>query len=177
MKLSEKTLNKNYIYKGKILSLRRDDAILPDGKTAVREVVEHSGGSAIYCEMDGKVLLVKQFRYPYGEVIYEIPAGKLNLGEDPEETAIRELEEEGGVLAEKVVKLFDVYPSPGYTDEIIRIYRAENVRKTEIHLDEDEFLDSEWVDKERLKQMIQSGEIKDGKTLIALLYVFNGEMK
>jgi ADP-ribose pyrophosphatase len=127
--------------------------------------------------MDGKVLLVKQFRYPYGEVIYEIPAGKLNKGEDPADTAIRELEEEGGVLAEKVVKLFDVYPSPGYTDEIIRIYRAENVRKTEIHLDEDEFLDSEWVDKERVKQMIQDGEIKDAKTLIALLYVFNGEMK
>lgn len=170
MQFSEKTKSKQYIYKGKILSLRRDEVVLPDGKSAVREMVEHSGGSCVLCEKNGKILLVKQFRYPYNEVTLELPAGKLNEGETPEQTAIRELEEEGGIIAEKVVKLFDVYPTPAYTNEVIRIYKAENVKEGKVHLDDDEFLSSVWVDKEQLKRMIESGEIKDSKTLIALLY-------
>ena len=171
MDFNEKTVKENCLYKGKILNLKRDEVELPDGKLAVREMVEHSGGSAILCEKDGKILLVKQFRYPYKEVIYEIPAGKLNLGEDPAETAIRELEEEGGIKAERVVKMFDVYPTPAYTNEVIRIYRAEGLTETKINLDEDEFLSSVWVDKGEIKMMIERGEIKDAKTLIALLAV------
>ena len=171
MDFNEKTIKENYLYSGKILNLKKDEVELPDGKTAVREMVEHSGGSAILCEKDGKILLVKQFRYPYKEVIYEIPAGKLNPGEDPSETAIRELEEEGGVKAERVVKMFDVYPTPAYTNEIIRIYKAEGIKETKIHLDEDEFLTSVWVDKNQIKKMIDCGEIKDAKTLIALIAV------
>ena len=120
MNFKEKTLNKNYIFRGKILNLRKDDVLLPNGKSAIREVIEHLGGSAVYCARDGKVLLVKQYRYPYGEELWEIPAGKLNQGESPEITAIRELEEEGGIKAERVVKMFDVYPTPGYSNEIIR---------------------------------------------------------
>ncbi|MBR2449177.1 MAG: NUDIX hydrolase [Clostridia bacterium] len=170
MDFREKTVNKTYLYKGKILNVRKDDIKLPDGKPAVRELVEHSGGSAILCEKDGKILLVKQFRYPYGEVIYEIPAGKLNEGEDPAQTAIRELEEEGGIIADKVEKLFDVYPTPAYTTEIIRIYRAVGIREAKAHLDEDEFLTAVWIEKEKLKDMIAHGEIKDAKTIIALLY-------
>lgn len=171
MEFNEKTLKENCLYKGKILNLKKDDIELPDGKLAVREYVEHSGGSAILCEKDGKILLVKQFRYPYKEVIYEIPAGKLNAGEDPAETAIRELEEEGGIRAERVVKMFDVYPTPAYTNEIIRIYRAEGLSETQVKLDEDEFLSAVWVDKNEIKKMIERGEIKDAKTLIALLAV------
>ncbi len=169
MEFEEKTLKENYLYKGKILNVRKDEITLPDGASAIREVVEHSGGSAIYCERDNKVLLVKQFRYPYKEILYEIPAGKLNAGEDPELTALRELEEEGGVKAERVEKLFDVYPSPGYTDEVIRIYRAVGITDGVQHLDKDEFLTGEWFDKPTLKKMINDGVIKDGKTLIALL--------
>ena len=97
MKFNETTKNKSYLYKGKILNVRKDEVILPDGKDAIREMIEHSGGSAVVCENDGKILLVRQFRYPYKEEILEIPAGKLNAGESPEETAIRELEEEGGL--------------------------------------------------------------------------------
>ena len=159
------------IYKGKILNLCCDDVTLPNGKTACREIVNHAGGSCILCEKDDKILLVKQFRYPYKEVIYEIPAGKLNAGEDPAETAIRELEEEGGIRAECVVKMFDVYPTPAYTNEIIRIYRAEGLSETQVKLDEDEFLSAVWVDKNEIKKMIERGEIKDAKTLIALLAV------
>ena len=173
MKFNETTKNKSYLYKGKILNVRKDEVILPDGKDAIREMIEHSGGSAVVCENDGKILLVRQFRYPYKEEILEIPAGKLNAGESPEETAIRELEEEGGIKALRVEKLFDVYPTPAYTNEIIRIYRAEGITKTKARLDEDEFLSAEWIDKKDLKKMIRNGEIKDAKTLIALLYVLN----
>ncbi len=169
MNFEEKTLKKEYLYKGKILNLRKDEILLPDGNGAIREIVEHSGGSAIYCEKDGKILLVKQFRYPYKKVIWEIPAGKINAGEDPLETAKRELVEEGGVKANKLTKLFEIYPSPGYTEEIIHLYRAEELEKAEIHLDEDEFLSGEWIDKNTVLKMIENGEIKDGKTLIAVL--------
>ena len=171
MAFEEKTLKTEYLYNGKIINLKKEEVMLPNGKTAFRELVEHSGGSAILCEKDGKILLVRQFRAPYKKEILEIPAGKVNPGEDPEETAIRELEEEGGVKAEKVEKMFDVYPSPGYTEEIIRIYRAINVSDSKMNLDDDEFLDGNWYDKETLKTMIKNGEIKDGKTLIALLAV------
>ncbi len=171
MKFEEKTLNKNYIYKGKILNLRRDDVVLPDGNTAIREIVEHSGGACVLVENEGKFLFVKQFRYAYGKEIYEIPAGKINLGEDTSVTAIRELEEECGYRAESVELMFKCYPSPGYTNEIIYIYKAKNITKTTTHLDEDEFLSCEWIDRETVKRMIASGELCDGKTLIALLSV------
>lgn len=169
MKFTEKTINKNYIFKGKILSLRKDDVALLDGTTSIREIVEHSGGSCIYCEKDDCVYLVKQFRYAYGEEIWELPAGKLEKGEDPMVTAIRELEEEAGLKANSVSLMFEVYPTPGYTNEIIRVYKAEGITETQRHLDQGEFLEGEWIPKEQLKQMIKSGEIKDGKTLIALL--------
>lgn len=169
MDLTEKTVNKKYIYNGKILNLRVDDILLPDGKPAKREIIEHSGGSAVYCEKDGKVLFVRQFRYPYKKVIYEIPAGKLNVGENPEAAAIRELEEECGVKAEKVTELFKIYPSPGYTEEIIYIYKAEGLTDTAVNLDEGEYLTSCWIEKEEAFLMVEKGEIQDAKTVIALL--------
>ncbi len=169
MKFEEKTLNSEYIYKGKILNLRHDKVELPSGKTSYREIVEHSGGSAVYCEIDGRVLLVKQFRSPYKKEILELPAGKLNAGETPDQTAIRELEEEGGIKAERVELIYKIYPSTGYTDEVIYIYRAVNPVKTQAHLDDGEFLDAVWVDKKQLKEAVLRGEICDAKTLVALL--------
>ena len=169
MEFNEKTVKKEHIYKGKILAVRKDEVLLPNGKPAIREVVEHSGGSAIYCEKDGKILLVKQFRYPYKEELYEIPAGKLNQGETPEQTAIRELEEEGGIKAEKVERLFDIYPTPAYTNEIIRIFKATDFKDSNIKLDEDEFLSGEWIDKQKAVEMVNNGEIKDAKSIVAIL--------
>lgn len=169
MEFKEKTIASKCIYKGKILNLKCDDVVLPDGAKAKREVVEHSGGSAIYCEINNKIYLVKQFRYPYKEELWEIPAGKLNLGETPEQTAIRELEEEAGLKAESVEKMFEIYPTPAYTNEIIRIYKAKNVIQTSKHLDEDEFLMGKWFDIEEVKTMINDGHIKDAKTIIAVL--------
>lgn len=171
MKFEETTVSKEYVFKGKILNLRRDKITLPDGKPAEREVVEHSGGSAVLCERDDKIFLVKQFRYPYKQVLLELPAGKLNAGENPELTAIRELLEEGGIIAERVELMFTVYPTPGYTDEKIYIYKAHGLKDGVAKPDDGEFVSGAWYDKKELKTMINDGTIKDGKTLIALLSV------
>ena len=171
MEFKEKTVNKNYIYRGKILNLRKDDIILPDGNGAVREIVEHVGGSTVYCELDGKILFVKQYRYAFGKEILELPAGKRDGDEPLEQTAIRELEEEGGLKAERVEKICEIYPSTGYTNEVIGVFKAVGVKKTAMKLDKDEFLTGVWIDKEQVKKMIENGEINDAKTLIALLYV------
>ena len=169
MDFEEKTLEENVLYSGKILDLKKDKVLLPNGKESFREIVTHGGGSAILCEKDDKILLVRQFRYAYKEEIWEIPAGKINSGEDPKDTAFRELEEECGIKADEMELLFSVYPSPGYTSEIIRIYRAKGLTESKVKLDEDEFLVARWVEKSRLSEMIKSGEIKDAKTLVALL--------
>ena len=123
MNLTEKTINSQTKYDGKIIKLNVDEVELPDGTKSYREYVRHSGGAAVLFVKDGKVLLVRQFRYAYGKSIYEIPAGKIDSGEDPLCAAARELEEETGYRP-KLVHMIDLYPSPGYTDEVIHIYKA-----------------------------------------------------
>lgn len=172
----EKTLDKKYIYQGKILTLRCDDVFLPDGSTAKREIVEHSGGACVLYVENGAVLLVRQYRYAYGESLYELPAGKLEKGEDPMIAAARELEEETGIKAARLELLFVNYPTPGYTNEKIYIYRAYGGENVEPHLDRGEFLDVEYVPLKKAKEMLKNGEIKDGKTMIALLNYFLSEM-
>lgn len=169
MKYAEKTVSKNYIYRGKILSLRCDDAMLPDGKPCKREIVEHAGGAAVLAETEEGIALVRQFRYAYGEELYEIPAGKLNAGEDPMLAAARELSEETGLQAEKLELLTVLYPSPGYTNEKIYIYRASGLRKGKEHLDEGEFLDVLYLPRKEVLAMIHGGSIKDSKTIAAVL--------
>ncbi len=164
----EKTVSKNYIYRGKIITVRRDDALLPNGEACFRELVEHSGGASVFYIEDGKVLLVRQFRYACGESIYEIPAGKLEVGEDPILAAARELEEEAGVKAGRMELMFVLYPTPGYTNEKIYIYRAFDGKRVNAHLDEGEFLDVEYIPLEQVEKMIRNGEIKDAKTIVAL---------
>ena len=168
MNFEEKKLHSETKYKGKILTLTVDDVELPDGNKSVRECVRHSGGAAVLLVKDGEVLLVRQFRYLYGKTIYEIPAGKLNAGENPLTAAARELEEETGYRA-KLVKLLDLYPSPGYTDEIIHIYFATEYEFVGQKLDEGEFLNCEFIPLERVLSMIDGGEITDAKTVTAIL--------
>ena len=171
----EKTVKANYIFRGKILTLRCDDAALPDGKPCTREFIEHGGGACVLYVKDGKVLLVRQYRYPYAESIYEIPAGKLDKGEEPIKTAVRELEEEGGLVADELKLLYVMYPSPGYTNEKIYIYQALSAHETKACLDEGEYLDAEYIPVEKVKEMLLSGEIKDAKTIIALQAYFLNE--
>lgn len=167
MKLFEEKVEGNRIFSGKILKLDVDGVRLPDGRLSKREVVRHSGGAAVLLIKDDCVLLVKQFRYAYGKAIYEIPAGKLNEGENALVSAARELEEETGYRAE-IEHMLDIYPSPGYTDEIIRIYLAKNFTFVGQKLDEGEFLECEWVPLGKVVEMIESGEICDAKTVAAV---------
>ena len=168
--MKETTLSSEKIFDGRIISLRKDEIVTEKGIKQSREVVSHGGGAAVLVVKDGKILLERQFRYPYGEILWEIPAGKRDKGEDFAQTAKRELEEETGYVAEKLVKLFEIYPTPAYTNEIIGIFKAEGLKKGVLHFDEDEDIISEWIPEEKVFEMVENGEIKDGKTLIALLW-------
>ena len=168
MKLTEKRISSQLKYDGRILQLHLDEVELPDGGKAMREYVTHSGGAAVLFVKDGQVALVKQYRYAYGKEIYEIPAGKLNAGEDPKAAALRELEEETGYRAKDAEKLLQIYPTPGYTNEIIHIYVATNAEYVGENPDEDEFLQCEFMPFERVLQLIESGEICDAKTVSAI---------
>lgn len=168
----EKTVKKKYVYKGKILNLRVDDALLENGAPCQREIVEHSGGACVLYVENDNVLFVKQYRYAYGESIYEIPAGKLIAGENPKIAAARELEEETGIKASSLELLYELYPTPGYTNERIYVYRAFKGEQGRAHLDEGEFLDVEWLPIAQVKEMLKKGEIKDAKTVVALQAYF-----
>ena len=172
MEFTERTVEKKYIYQGKILNLRCDDAELIDGTPCKREIVEHSGGACVLYEERGKFLFVKQYRYAYGETVLEIPAGKLEKGEDPKKAAARELEEEAGIKTDKLEWIFTLYPSPGYTNEKIYIYLAKGGERVPAHLDEGEFLETVWIEKTKIKEMLLNGELFDGKTIVALQRYF-----
>lgn len=169
MNLTEKTVKQNVVFEGKIIRVRCDDAELPDGKPCKREVVDHAGGASVLYVREGKVLLVRQFRYPYMEETLEIPAGKLNPGEDPAQTAARELAEETGWQPASVEHMFTIYPTPGYSAEKIYIYRAHGVREGQVHPDEDEFVTAAFYPIDEVLSMIEKGEIKDAKTIIAVM--------
>lgn len=182
MNLIEKQISAEYKYKGKIVSLRIDDALLPNGQTAKREIIEHNGGVCVAAlDSDYNLLMVKQFRYPYGEVIYEIPAGKRNSpDEDPLLCGQRELKEETGATAEKYTFLGELYPTPGYCGEFIWIYAATGLSFGDAEPDEDEFLTLEKVPFKKALEMVLSNEIKDAKTQVAILklnlLIKNGEI-
>lgn len=166
----EKTLKENVLFEGIVIKLHVDDIICPNGNKAVREFVSHNGGAAIVAIENDEIFLVKQYRYAYKEEIYEIPAGKLEKGEDPINAAYREIEEEIGYKAKKLILLGKIYPTPGYTNEIINIYLAEGLIKSHQHLDPDEFLNVIKIPLSKFKKMILDGEIKDAKTVAAYLY-------
>ncbi|MFI3164975.1 MAG: NUDIX hydrolase [Bacillota bacterium] len=170
MTLTETTKKENLLFDGKILKLFRDDITLPNGEDAIREYVAHSGGVTILpIDDEGNVYFVRQYRYAYREEILELPAGKKERGEDPRECGIRELSEEIGAEAEIFEPLAIMYPSPGYTNEVIAIYLAKGLTFSETHPDEDEFLNIEKYPLEKALEMVMSGEIKDGKSIIGLL--------
>jgi ADP-ribose pyrophosphatase len=170
MEYSEKQVSSEQIFKGKIITVRLDQAELVNGKIAAREVVHHNGGVAVLAldEADN-VLFVRQFRYPYGEVLLELPAGKLELGEDPAACGLRELEEETGYAAGHCESLGVAYPTPGYCDEVLHLYFAKNLTKTAQNLDEDEFLSVEKIPLETAISLCLDGTIRDAKTLVAVL--------
>lgn len=172
MDFNEITLREERIYDGKIIKVRRDEVELPNRKKTVREVIEHSGGATVLAANDGKIAFVRQFRYPYKRVLLELPAGKLTPGEDPEHCAKRELTEETGLISDSLISLGKLYPSPGYTNEIIYLYMALDTAQGEQNPDEDEFVSVEWLDEATVKAMLRNGEIEDAKTIAALSHYF-----
>lgn len=168
MNLKEKGKSSKTLYDGKILKLCVDEVELPDGTQAIREIVRHCGGAAVLFVKDNKVALVRQYRYAYGKETYEIPAGKVEKGEDPCIAALRELEEETGYRAQKLSHLVDIYPSPGYTDEIVHIYICGSADFVGEKPDSGEFLDCAYLPLDEVVKMIESGEICDAKTVVAV---------
>lgn len=172
MELFEKTVEKNYVYEGKIINVRRDKAELHNGNPCTREVVEHNGGVCVAALTGEKELIfVRQFRYPYMEVVLELPAGKLEKGEDPFEAGKRELEEETGTVAGKYYDLGKFYPTPGYCGEIIHLYAASDLTATQMNPDEDEFLEVEKIHIDKAVDMVVNNEIRDGKTIALIMKV------
>ena len=166
----EKTVKKNYIYQGKILTVRRDDAQLPDGKPCIREIIEHSGGVAVAAVTDdNKMILVRQYRKAAEQDILEIPAGRRENNEDPMIAAMRELREETGYTAQKFSHLTSFYATIGYCTEVIHVYLATGLTPGETDFDEHEAIEMECYPIDELKQMIFDGEIVDGKTITAIL--------
>ena len=171
MKLYEKTLSVKPIYDGRIIHAHVDDVELENGTVTKREVVDHPGGVSV-AVLTGKneLIFVRQFRYPYKKALLELPAGKLEPGEDPFEAVKREQLEETGTRGDNYISLGEVYPTPGYCGEIIRLWACRAAEgQQELSLDEDEFLDTERIPLDRAVEMVCNNEIPDAKTQIGIL--------
>lgn len=173
VKFEEKTLSSTHIYTGKVFDVIKDDVELSTGQKTIREVVKHPGGVVVVAQKDeNTILLVQQFRYPIKKAIFELPAGKLKKGEDPDAAIKRELEEETGFVANQWKSLGFIYPTPGFCDERLYLYHATDLVKTKQNLDEGEILEYFEYNKEEVFEMIKSGEINDSKTICALMRAF-----
>ncbi len=170
MRLEEEKLRTISCYHGVVVNTRLDQARLPDGSLTLREVVEHPGGVAVLpLEKDGTVWCVRQFRYPFAETLLEVPAGKLEPGEDPETAARRELSEETGLEAGELRYLGRHYCSPGYNSEILHIFLARDLKHGRAHPDRGEFLSVEKHTLSELTALALEGRLPDTKTAIAVL--------
>jgi len=168
--LEEVKISGESVFDGALLHVRKDEVTLPDGKTAVREYFTHPGAVAVVpMTEDGCVILERQFRYPVGRIVTEIPAGKLDSpDEDRLAAAKRELKEETGYEAESWAKIGDYTPAAAYSDEVISLYLARDLIKTGRDLDEDEFINLIQVPLTEVVKQIMEGEITDGKTMAAI---------
>jgi len=168
--LTEETKESLEIFNGELLHVFQDTAILPDGNTSTREWIKHPGACAVVPVFEnGDIMMIQQFRYPLKEVCWEIPAGKIDPGEDIAITAERELLEEAGLRTNDLIYIGKFYPCVGYSNEVIHIYAARKLEITEMNTDHDEFLIRERVPFTKAMEMIDKGEIPDGKTQICLL--------
>jgi ADP-ribose pyrophosphatase len=165
----EKTISTQPIFEGKVIRVQVDDVELPNGKMAKRELVKHSGAVAILAiTPEQKIVLVRQFRKPLEKTILEIPAGKLERGERPERCAERELEEETGYRAEQLKLVTSFYTSPGFADELIYLYQAQELQKGQMQPDQDEFVELVELSLEECLVEIEKGAICDAKTIMAI---------
>jgi ADP-ribose pyrophosphatase len=165
-----RVLSRQRRYEGRVLALDVDEVEEPGGVRAVREVVRHRGSVAILAVRDdGRIVLVRQYRYPVDESVWELPAGRLDPGEAPEQAAARELEEEVGLRAKQIERISYFYTTPGFCDERMHVFRATGLREVPARPEEDERIEPRSVTLEEAWGMIRSSEIREGKTLVALL--------
>ncbi len=168
--LTERLVSSEQIYDGRIVHLYIDTVQLPNGKVARREVVRHSGAVAIVpIDKNGNVILVRQYRHAAGRILLEVPAGTLHKDEDPDVCAVRELQEETGFKPGHLQKIGAMYTAPGYTSELIHLYLATDLSDSRLVMDEDEFIEVLHLPMQEVMNRIASGEIRDGKTLSAVL--------
>ena len=170
MIVQEKTISSDRIYTGKVISLKVDTVEVDNKGYKKREIVEHPGAVAIVAiTEDNKVVLVKQFRKPIEQVIWELPAGKLEIGESPKECAIRELKEETGYSAKNLKLLHKFFTSAGFSNQKIYIFLATGLTKGEPDFDDDEFIEKYEIDINEAQNMVIKNEIEDAKTSIGIL--------
>lgn len=170
MELTEKTLSSKSVFDGRILHITLDEIELPNGKKSKREVVNHPGGVTVAAlDEENNLLFVRQFRYPYKEVVLELPAGKLEKGSTPLENGKRELMEETGAEGYSYISLGQLYPSPGYTSEIIHLYACKVKSQGSSNPDDGEFLNVEKIPLDKAVEMVLNNQIPDAKTQIAVL--------
>lgn len=166
----EDKISSELIYEGKVVKLVKDKVLCSNGVTSFREVIHHNGGAAILFINDkDEVMLIRQFRYAYNEVLYEIPAGKLEKNEDPYDAAKREFEEETGSITDNLEYLTTIYPTCGYTNEKIYLYLALDYKQGNVSFDEDEYVETIFIPLSKVLDMIKNNEINDAKTICAIM--------
>ena len=175
MDKKEITIHSEQIYKGHVVSLKKDTVLCPNGEQSLREIITHRGGVGILIKVNDKFIIEKQFRYALGKEIYELPAGKLEEGEEPLEAAKRECLEETGYKPLEMIHLGDMSPTCGYSTEIIHFYYCPKSIKAERHLDSDEVIDLMYLSLEEIEQMIKEDQIIDSK-ILAVLTLYKNKM-
>lgn len=172
MDISEKIKDSTIVYDGKFIQVENVKVTLPNGNTAYRDIIRHPGACAVVAMNDAhEIILIKQYRTAFDRIFIEIPAGKIDIGEDPLVCAKRELREETGYESDKFTFLCKIALAPGYSDEVIHLYLAENIRYEGIRLDEDEFLSVDKIDLSKAKKMVLDGEIENSIAMIAIMIV------
>jgi len=168
----EKTLSSTYIYQGRVINLRQDRVNLPGGRETTREIVEHPGAVVILAlTNEKKIVMIRQFRKPAEEVLWELPAGTIEPGEDLEKCARRELEEETGYYPRKVKKIITFFSTPGFCNERLTLFLVENLEKRNKNEEADEFIKVELIDLKEALRLVKENIIKDAKTIIGILYL------